>query len=163
MSFCLLSSWGSLNEELEPTPLFIQLSSQDIYQSSCICIFNFSTFLLYLEPGWANIINLHHIHYPHLRLKMECKRKNQRQTSNRPTTISNLQSHPSNYYPPSLTPHLLRCRCKISHFSRIFPWGGSGVDSHNVHFSFHISPPHVLTNKFPLPVLYLICTGLLAC
>lgn len=35
---------------------------------------------------------------------------------------------------PSLIPHLLRCRCKISHFSSISPWGGAGLDSHNVNF-----------------------------
>lgn len=61
---------------------------------------------------------------------------------------------------PCLIPYLLRCRCKISHFSSIPPWGGAGLDSHNVKNSpFHIPPPHIFfflpTNKFPLPSLQL--------
>lgn len=144
MSFCLLSSWGSLNEELEPTPLFIQLSSQDIYQWSCICIYTFSTFLLYLEPGWANIIYLHQIHYPHLRLKMEYKRKNQRQTPNSPTTISNLQSHPSNYYPPSPLLPLTSWDAGVKYhiFPAFFPEVALAW-THTMHISPFIFLPHM--------------------
>lgn len=70
---------------------------------------------------------------------------------------------------PCLIPHLLRSRCKISHFPSISPWGGAGLDSYTMwNFPFHIlcmhpPPPTNTSPPSSLPVFEVIATSARVC